>query len=541
MTPGPARWIGARARQAAFEAELSELEETARAASTRAVRYAKSARDSAARAATLAEALERLELLDFAELGQLVFERDHATRRIRNARDAFAAKEAELEAERSRARELETSLEAMRRSIEEQGLEAVQERLSELVRELARVRQELESALLESGQVHERREALTARRRALRDELQRCEEAHAAARAALLPLVPEDARADLDDFVLRRRRGAQVLPENLDARREETLRREERWVTSIEGSDGVRHTALWQKYAFRYERDANTLIDSAGRGVDEDAARLQAEVEDLTRALSQKNEELLERVVLEELVGVLRRDVVELRDTVRGVNGLIEELEFGRTRYRIEARLKPEFKRLSGLLERSSALSPSAQEDLKAYFGTRLEEFSSAGGDAIPEFLDYRRWYDFHMRVSSTGADGVELTVERRAQGSGGEQAVPNYLLLFCLTTLLYDGIDAGVRVLLLDEAFYGVDSGRRDELLRFCDRARIDLVVATPEMDGVTESLRSSTTVLVEKTATNDVFLWDARFRKAQADLFEVDPVAPDEIVLGSDPAPNA
>jgi len=334
---------------------------------------------------------------------------------------------------------------------------------------------------------------------------------------------------------MRTRRGRQIKAANLPALREEAVRRAAVLLERITQGEGIRHPLLWQKYAFRYDEDANVLHDNAGKSIDEITEQLQAQVDELNGVLRGRNEELLERIVLQELAGVLRREVDDLRRTVQGVNHLMGDLVFGRTRYRIEPRLKPEMSRLHTLLKESSRLSSGAREELRDYFAARLEEFGDPSGDSLPVFLDYRLWFDFHLRMSTLDDDGVELSQERLRQGSGGEQAVPAYLLLFCLTKLLYDGIEARVRLLIIDEAFYGIDGGRRNELLRFCGRAGIALVVATPEVDGVTEALPSSTTVLIEKTPEADIFLFDLHYRQKSPTLFDPgEEPAPEDLVVG-------
>lgn len=45
---------------------------------------------------------------------------------------------------------------------------------------------------------------------------------------------------------------------------------------------------------------------------------------------------------------------------------------------------------------------------------------------------------------------------------------------------------------------------------MQFADRAGVDLIVATPELDGVTPALAASSTLFVEKTAELDVFISD-------------------------------
>jgi recombinational DNA repair ATPase RecF len=108
--------------------------------------------------------------------------------------------------------------------------------------------------------------------------------------------------------------------------------------------------------------------------------------------------------------------------------------------------------------------------------------------------------------MSSNGRGDTELTRELRALGSGGEQGVPNYLLVLALAKLMFDNAGARVRPLLFDEAFYGIDAGRRDQLLRFATELGLQLVVASPEQDGVTPSATSTTTRFLLRDEHGDV-----------------------------------
>jgi hypothetical protein len=75
---------------------------------------------------------------------------------------------------------------------------------------------------------------------------------------------------------------------------------------------------------------------------------------------------------------------------------------------------------------------------------------------------------------------------------------------------------------------------------MQFADRARVDLIVATPELDGVTPALASSSTLFIEKTPEQDVYVSDYQWQRPglQADLFS-EPVKPGEmdLVLGVRP----
>jgi hypothetical protein len=320
------------------------------------------------------------------------------------------------------------------------------------------------------------------------------------------------------------------------------VREEEGAIARLTGKGGVEDPLLWNKHAFSYDRAGNALTDSRGRALAEVARERDVEVAELREALRRENQELLERIVLEDLTGSLRREVVGLQRTLRGVNALVHDLRFGRARYRFEAPLRAEYRRLHELLLSATILDPAAREELKGFFQSRLDELQS-DGDEVPPVLDYRRWFDFRIKVYAgtdapaaiPGGDepGVELTPRVLGAGSTGEQAVPNYLLLLCLTKLLYDRVDAKVRPLLMDEGFYGVDAGRRDELIRFAARAGLQLVVASPDLDGLKDGVEASTTVLVEKSAEGDVFLAPFGWREPAPTLFERDAFDASEAVL--------
>jgi len=78
--------------------------------------------------------------------------------------------------------------------------------------------------------------------------------------------------------------------------------------------------------------------------------------------------------------------------------------------------------------------------------------------------------------------------------------------------------------------------------LLQFADRAGVDFIVATPELDGVTPALQASSTLFIEKTPEQDVFVSDFHWQRpeVQASLFEKQPdVRPEDLVIGFPPKP--
>ena len=175
----------------------------------------------------------------------------------------------------------------------------------------------------------------------------------------------------------------------------------------------------------------------------------------LQEALDERTRDLLERVVMAGLVRRLQGQVRELRDTIEGVNRLAADLRFGTSRFQFSLRQRSEFQRLLDLLREQSVLQPALREELRDFFQARLDELRQAREGEVPEILDYRRWFEYVLQVQSR-ADGTaqDLPRQRLRFGSTGEQAVPTYLLVIAVASLLYDRTEARLRPLLLDEAF---------------------------------------------------------------------------------------
>lgn len=122
---------------------------------------------------------------------------------------------------------------------------------------------------------------------------------------------------------------------------------------------------------------------------------------------------------------------------------------------------------------------------------------------------------------------GHDVRMDRKTKslGSGGEQAVPNYLLVLSIARFLFHGNKTKVHVLLFDEAFYGIDAGRRDQLLGFAGDLGLQLFVASPDQDGVKKEIKYSTTLLVVKDRNYDVHLYPFQWENdpgKQMDLLE-------------------
>ncbi|MBR6462938.1 hypothetical protein IKS73_07365 [bacterium] len=306
-----------------------------------------------------------------------------------------------------------------------------------------------------------------------------------------------------------------------------------REIGSLVGSDDSRskgglihHELLWTKYAFTYREDINDLIDQDGRDLKTITLKLNDQLTQLENSVSDNRRKLLEKTILGDLSNQYTRDLYRLKESLEAVNLMLEGLSFGRSQYRFTQKIKNEYRQVYGIVRRAGDIDEDSQEQLKAFFESKIGELRMQPDGSLPSFLDYRHWFDYqlHVKVVGTEGEGIELTNDIRRLGSGGEQAVPNYLLIMAMSALLYNQINARIRFLLFDEAFYGIDAERREELLRFANRLGLSLVIATPEMDGVTEAMRESTTLLLEKNANNEIFIgnfvWESQ-EGQQMDIF--------------------
>lgn len=279
-----------------------------------------------------------------------------------------------------------------------------------------------------------------------------------------------------------------------------------------DGSRGLRGAAGALGLAWVGGRLAETnelrIEDREGSPIESVLAELDRSLEEARSIVSERTRELFDVVVVGSLAKQLQRDVEHMFATVADLNRLLARTELGGVRYAFRIIPRPERAELSALVRRMSALDPTSRAELRAYLEGRRGELGSKG-DEPPALLDYRRWFDYRLVTRTTeSSEEAHWTRERRAAGSGGEQGVPNHLMVFALAKLTFDGANARTMPLMLDEAFQGIDAGRREGLLAFATELGLQLVVASPDQDGVVAAARRTTTLFVVKDEHGDVHL---------------------------------
>ena len=481
----------------------------------------------------------------------------HTEARIGQAHCAHAGQRTREAAERLDAAErvladTQSALDALRARADEVGLAELEKKLQVLRDVATQADQELGNAQRHHGQleqaVADQNQALAV----LEDELAARRRELVVRGEALRTCHGEGlAEADVERYVRTTARGDQfrtlaAIDERLrEAERNETIARTE---LAGDGSHGIRNLEYAPRFGFAYQEGENRLEDRRGQPAANVLASLERDIAEQREVVNDKTRDLMDTLVMGTLARHLQEQVGRLHRTIKDINRLLGDLRFGSTRYQFRVTPRDERKELVELVGRVSLLDEASRKQFRAWIDDRMEQLKIGGDDDVPEVLDYRRWFEYQLITQSTNVSGeTELTPERRVLSSGGEQGVPNYLLVLALAKLMFDNAGARVRPVLFDEAFYGIDSGRRDQLLRFATDLGLQLLVASPDQDGATLAVRYATTLFLVRDDNGDVHLapyhyWNLTGERQPA-LFDQEPqVAPEseaQCVVGAGGAP--
>ena len=555
------RWIGAEAR----ERERQRLLDEARAELAerqRVLDEAQARERSAARALDAARRLiEAITAFDAREVAQAREAEVRAVAEADAARSHLERETARVARLREEAREAREVAEALQARADAMDLAEIERRVAEL-RERARQRR------AESDAAHA---AVGARQSELAAERERLAAAEArapeleervAARAEELRALVDEAVADdeaLRDYVYVRQRGRQFQSlEAIEDRRRTSGNAEAALVAELQGDGGrgVRNLQYAGQFGLTFDPRAATVEDRRRQPLANVRADLERTLDEQRSVVNDKTRALMDQLVMRNLVQELQGQLERLRTTIRDINRLLGGLRFGRTRYRFKVAPARERRELVELVSKVNLLDQVSQERFKAFVTDRLDELAEVRDGEIPELLDYRRWHTYGLTMKTLvdgevngEADGeaeegpaaasgdVELSQTLRRVGSGGEQGVPNYLLVLALASLVFRSSRARLTPLLFDEAFYGIDAGRREELLRFATELGLQLVVASPDQDGATPAAQRATTLFLVKDPYGDVHLAPYHYwQKTQAGLFDAPPDDAEAVVSVGD-----
>lgn len=285
-------------------------------------------------------------------------------------------------------------------------------------------------------------------------------------------------------------------------------------------------------YGFDFDEKGNRIADRRGVDLGLVVADEERRLDELRNVINEKSREVFERIFMGEVMQRLYVDLLRIEDLVRRVQRLLKGRRFGSNRYDFVLKPMPEYETFVRLIRNGSRFdSEDERNELRDYLDTRRDEIMNAEIGSIPDVFDYRKWFSFALKVFVENDEGMVIDRKVKSVGSGGEQAVPNYLLILTVAEFLYHGGHESdspkMAPILFDEAFYGIDAARRDQLLAFAEDLGLQLFVSSPDQDGVKKEIRNSVSLIVVKDENLDVHLSPVFWKNApeQDNLFE-DPV---------------
>ena len=242
--------------------------------------------------------------------------------------------------------------------------------------------------------------------------------------------------------------------------------REQRTMAVLE--ERIRDPLNGAVHAFTYDSETNSLVGRGGADIASIVTRQQENLAEQQTVINDQTIHFFRDIVMHDLVQFFKRHIHELDAMIKKINVLLRERSFGGNRYSFRRTEVDRYKRLVQIIRRFNLLDDEAGKELRDFFEDHRAEIIDSDREIVPEILDYRNWFHYDMKVMAVNDNEVVMDRRTKAIGSGGEQAVPNYLLILTVAHFLYAGNQLKLQALVFDEAFYGIDAERRNQLLGF-------------------------------------------------------------------------
>jgi len=404
--------------------------------------------------------------------------------------------------------------------LSKEGLQGLDARIKDAERKLRSVRKEYDTCTGEIKVAERNIKETTTKITDWTEAMTRVLNERDKAETVLLELVsPDDT---IDGFVMAR------CGEHSQSRKQlETFGEDSRVVAA--GVEADIRNALSHNtnlpFGFLYDNAANTLTDRRGAAIDTVVKSTTQELADQESIITESTRRLFSQIIMNELIMALLKNVMQLESMTRKISKLLKNAAFGNNRYAFSISPRDGYRTIVEIVRNYQALASSETEpELKAFIEAHLDEILATEVGEIPKILDYRNWFQYEMKIMTATEEGQIIDRKVKGMGSGGEQAVPNYLLILMIANFLYDREKIRLPILIFDEAFYGIDANRRDQILAFATDLKLQLFVASPDQDGVKKEIAHSTSVLVVKDDAYNVHLYPYHWNNTlkQQDLLE-------------------
>lgn len=242
-------------------------------------------------------------------------------------------------------------------------------------------------------------------------------------------------------------------------------------ITLIEERDNWRKARVWVKA--EHERLEGTQL-----------ARYQEEVENAKR--------MAEKAFREDVAVRISEAIQRTRNSLSELNKILDSCPpfSNGEKYAFEATPAKAYESLYNYIEKASKGTDlfsgegSAHEELIAYLQQSAD--SEAGKEPNP-LDDYRLLFNFDLQIKRDGKVISHLS-KRVGPGSNGEHRTPFYVIAGAALASAYrirtGETNAGAALMLLDEAFHGMDSQNSLAAARFLKELGLQLLIAAPDSE---------------------------------------------------------
>ncbi|HBR95173.1 MAG TPA: hypothetical protein DEA90_13515 [Opitutae bacterium] len=218
---------------------------------------------------------------------------------------------------------------------------------------------------------------------------------------------------------------------------------------------------------------------------------LEEEVTNRSQLLEEREREIIENHLVGEIASEIQRLIREGEEWVRQMN---EELSLRPTSSGIMLRFawrvhpdgpagldeaRKQLLRSEGVWSNADreAIGNFLQQQIQAQ---QLSDETATWQEQLARALDYRKWHRFEIERKQ---DGVwkRLTKKTYGTGSGGEKAIALTIPQFAAAAAHYrSAAPTAPRLIMLDEAFVGIDSATRSKLMGLLATFDLDLVMTS-------------------------------------------------------------
>lgn len=284
--------------------------------------------------------------------------------------------------------------------------------------------------------------------------------------------------------------------------------------------DLERHLTEEQNQLFKVVSEVNSTLHAYGPQFDQSGiirflnagranalellTRLGEELQRHEQLLEDRERELFQNFLLEEMADTVGKHIAEAEQWVARMNAVLSQTAFVGEYYHLtwaprkqeqQERGQPvnRLARYHEILRRQ--VQTFKQEEIDALVHAFRQEINTLGSqpvgsttftEALTRVLDYRTWFQFELYITREDRPPQHLTNRFFKKGSGAEQFAMLYIPFFAALSALYESAGAGApRLIALDEAFEKVSQENTRNLLKFLVSQQFQWIMSGPRVSG--------------------------------------------------------